>query len=210
MQGVGWGGAAHAGAKVPVSRHRDVTLHPRCVAPRAAHVSTPRSCKLDLGHRRFPGSRQDHEDMAEDFCTEDCRHERGGAVDNSGGWQPAGAQPRARPEGVFAEACSREVGAADSVPFEPPLLSSPKSLLIQQGDLGGGVQSPVPQHPAAQEAGGDAERGAGLPAPVRVVRDEELQVSPLLTAQDISSPALRPPPTPSFYFASFSTSPAPC
>lgn len=40
-------------------------------------------------------------------------------------------------------------------------------------------------------------------APTQIVQDKELQVAHLLIPRDISSPALQPPPTPSFYLSSF-------
>lgn len=55
---IDWGGAAQVGAKVPLSRHKDVTLHPR--GKEGGKALGKESCtrissqKLDLGHCHFP------------------------------------------------------------------------------------------------------------------------------------------------------------
>ena len=68
-----------------------------------------------------------------------------------------------------------------------PTISTPGRTL-------GTKQTPCP---------GGSKWGPWLSGPTQIVQDEELWVTHLLTPRDISSPALQPPPTSSFYFSSF-------
>lgn len=82
-QGSGWGGAAHAGAKVFLPKHKDAVQRGRVWGKDSCmHVSALRSLKLDpLDHCLFPSSRWDHEDLEERFCRENRRYAHNRAVD---------------------------------------------------------------------------------------------------------------------------------